>query len=51
MNPQRTRIIREECGLGDDLLSYFDVVGAMLFHIDEFPECLQHPKRDRAVVS
>ena len=60
MKPQSIRIIQEEHGtiaaiaksLGmmiergphDDLPGYFDVVGAMLFYIDEFPERLHHPK-------
>lgn len=60
MKPQSIRIIQEEHGtiaaiaksLGmmiergphDDLPGYFEVVGAMLFYIDEFPERLHHPK-------
>ena len=60
MKPQSIRIIQEEHGtiaaiaksLGmmiergpcDDLPGYFEVVGSMLFYIDEFPERLHHPK-------
>jgi hemerythrin-like domain-containing protein len=60
MKPQSIRIIQEEHGtiaaiaksLGmmiergprDDLAGYFEVVSAMLFYIDEFPERLHHPK-------
>ena len=31
-------------GPGDDPQQYFDVMRAMLFYIDEFPERLHHPK-------
>ena len=31
-------------GPGDEAESFFDVVRAMLFYIDEFPEKLHHPK-------
>ncbi len=31
-------------GPGNDAQNYFDVVRAMLFYIDEFPERLHHPK-------
>nr|MBP6851606.1 hemerythrin domain-containing protein [Rhodoferax sp.] len=31
-------------GPGDDAQQYFDVMRAMLFYIDEFPERLHHPK-------
>lgn len=31
-------------GPGDEVESFFDVVRAMLFYIDEFPEKLHHPK-------
>ena len=60
MKPQSIRIIQEEHGTiaaiskslemmiergpHDDLPGYFDVVGAMLFYIDEIPERLHHPK-------
>jgi hemerythrin-like domain-containing protein len=63
MKPQSIRIIQEEHGtiaaiaksLGmmiergprDDLPGYFEVVGAMLFYIDEFPERLHHPKGEQ----
>jgi hypothetical protein len=33
-----------ERGPCDVLPGYFEVVGAMLFYIDEFPERLHHPK-------
>jgi hemerythrin-like domain-containing protein len=33
-----------ERGPGDDRRNFFDVVRAMLFYIDEFPERLHHPK-------
>lgn len=33
-----------ERGPGDDRRIFFDVVRAMLFYIDEFPERLHHPK-------
>ncbi|MBM3386691.1 MAG: hemerythrin domain-containing protein [Betaproteobacteria bacterium] len=33
-----------ERGPGDSRKSFFDVVRAMLFYIDEFPERLHHPK-------
>jgi len=33
-----------ERGPGPDPQNYFDVLGAMLFYIDEFPERLHHPK-------
>lgn len=33
-----------ERGPGDGRKNYFDVVRAMLFYIDEFPERLHHPK-------
>ena len=60
MKPESIRVIQEEHGtiaaiaksLGmmiergprDDLPGYFEVVGAMLCYIDEFPERLHHPK-------
>ncbi len=60
MEPSSIRIIRDEHstlaamlrsmgmmvdrGPGKDLQSFFDVLGAMLFYIDEFPERLHHPK-------
>ncbi|WP_307776803.1 hemerythrin domain-containing protein [Ottowia beijingensis] len=31
-------------GPGDDPKNFFDVLRAMLFYIDEFPERLHHPK-------
>ena len=31
-------------GPGDEPVQYFDVVRAMLFYIDEYPEQLHHPK-------
>ena len=33
-----------ERGPGDEAESFFDVLRAMLFYIDEFPERLHHPK-------
>jgi hemerythrin-like domain-containing protein len=33
-----------ERGPGPDPQNFFDVLGAMLFYIDEFPERLHHPK-------
>ena len=33
-----------ERGPSDDRRNFFDVVRAMLFYIDEFPERLHHPK-------
>ena len=36
-----------ERGPGDDPTSFFDVLGAMLFYIDEFPERLHHPKESQ----
>ena len=33
-----------ERGPGSDPAGFFDVLGAMLFYIDEFPERLHHPK-------
>lgn len=33
-----------ERGPSDDAVAFFDVVRAMLFYIDEFPERLHHPK-------
>ena len=33
-----------ERGPGDDPERFFDVLRAMLFYIDEFPERLHHPK-------
>ena len=33
-----------ERGCGDAPENYFDVMRAMLFYIDEFPERLHHPK-------
>jgi hemerythrin-like domain-containing protein len=63
MKPKSIQIIQEEHGtiaaivrsLGmmiergphDDLAGYFEVVGAMLFYIDEFPERLHHPKESQ----
>lgn len=63
MMHQSIRIIREEHatlasivkslglmverGPGHDLQGYFDVVRAMLFYIDEFPEKLHHPKESQ----
>lgn len=60
MTPESLRIIREEHaslaamvrslvmmvdrGPGDKPEQFFDVVRAMLFYIDEFPEKLHHPK-------
>lgn len=60
MEPSSIRIIRDEHatlaamlrsmgmmvdrGPGKDPQSFFDVLGAMLFYIDEFPERLHHPK-------
>ena len=60
MTPQSIRIIRDEHatlasivkslglmverGPDHDLQGYLDVVRAMLFYIDEFPEKLHHPK-------
>lgn len=60
MDPKSIHIIRDEHatlgailrsigmmverGPGTDLENYFDVLGAMLFYIDEFPERLHHPK-------
>lgn len=60
MSPESLRIIHEEHaalsamlqslrmmikrGPDDGQASYFDVVRAMLFYIDEFPERLHHPK-------
>jgi hemerythrin-like domain-containing protein len=34
-------------GPGDEAESFFDVVRAMLFYIDEFPEKLHHPKESK----
>ena len=60
MDPKSIHIIRDEHatlaamlrslgmmverGPGADPQNYFDVLGAMLFYIDEFPERLHHPK-------
>jgi hemerythrin-like domain-containing protein len=60
MEPRSIRIIRDEHaglaamlrslsmmverGPGADPRNYFEVLGAMLFYIDEFPERLHHPK-------
>lgn len=60
MDPKSIHIIRDEHatlgailrsigmmverGPGTDPENYFDVLGAMLFYIDEFPERLHHPK-------
>src|SRR5438045_3105089 len=38
------QIIRGERGVQDEPERFFDVVRAMLFYIDEFPERLHHPK-------
>ena len=40
---QSTRMLVER-GPQDDARSFFDVLRAMLFYIDEFPERLHHPK-------
>lgn len=40
----RSLILMVERGPGDAPEQYFDVLRAMLFYIDEFPERLHHPK-------
>ncbi len=40
----RSLILMVERGPHDDQQQYFDVLRAMLFYIDEFPERLHHPK-------
>jgi hemerythrin-like domain-containing protein len=40
----RSLIMMVERGPGDASEQYFDVLRAMLFYIDEFPERLHHPK-------
>ena len=40
---QSMRMLVEK-GPGDDARNFFDVLRAMLFYIDEFPERLHHPK-------
>ncbi|MBC5763794.1 hemerythrin domain-containing protein [Ramlibacter albus] len=40
----RSLLMMEEKGPGDEPERYFDVLRAMLFYIDEFPERLHHPK-------
>jgi hemerythrin-like domain-containing protein len=40
----RSLLMMVERGPGDVAESYFDVLRAMLFYIDEFPERLHHPK-------
>ena len=40
----RSLLMMEEHGPGDEPERFFDVVRAMLFYIDEFPERLHHPK-------
>lgn len=40
----RSLILMVERGPGDAMEQYFDVLRAMLFYIDEFPERLHHPK-------
>lgn len=36
-------------GPGADRKAFFDVLGAMLFYIDEFPERLHHPKETKVL--
>ena len=40
----RSMLLLVERGYGDDPQQFFDVLRAMLFYIDEFPERLHHPK-------
>lgn len=40
----RSLVMMMERGPGDEPERFFDVVRAMLFYIDEFPERLHHPK-------
>ena len=40
----RSMLLMVERGYGDDPQQFFDVLRAMLFYIDEFPERLHHPK-------
>lgn len=40
----RSMLMMVERGYGDDPQQFFDVLRAMLFYIDEFPERLHHPK-------
>jgi hemerythrin-like domain-containing protein len=40
----RSLIAMIEAGPGDEPMRFFDVLRAMLFYIDEFPERLHHPK-------
>ena len=40
----RSLTMMEEKGPGDEPERYFDVLRAMLFYIDEFPERMHHPK-------
>jgi hemerythrin-like domain-containing protein len=40
----RSLVMMEEKGPGDEPERYFDVLRAMLFYIDEFPERMHHPK-------
>ena len=42
----RSMLMMLDRGPGDEPESFFDVMRAMLFYIDEFPERLHHPKED-----
>ena len=39
----RSMLMMVERGPGDNPEKFFDVLRAMLFYIDEFPERLHHP--------